>query len=724
MKILLQSPGRLRGGPEVWTNRFITLLENRGYEIQDDINDEWEAALWITRSTGIEKVPNRTGVIGFRVANGYHPEWFNISGKKMQDKHHAVNASIALGLQKANIIIYQSNWAKKTLDEILIAPENEYVIIPNGVDLIKFKPGLNNQDDVPVLGTVGFFRYRYRLATFFEMSRRLKIPHKLLVIGPLDKECQEVMSLANKESSLRSKLDYHPFIPPHLLPDYYRRMSVLVHPVMGDVCPNVVVEALACGVPVVAPEFGGTAELINQGGITFNSKRWVYDDSFTNQIVDSVIKVLEKQEIYSKQARLQAVNHLDDQNMVDRYLEVLNLQFKFVRKEPNKVYGEKAFRDFSRKLVLPTRYFLASSMRKGLALTKRYKLRTGHGTPKIAFTLFDFQVGGIENWLYRLAKHLQDQFDFYFLSTKVKTFSPKFSGVGTCRFIPNPTQMISYLIKEQIDLVQVHNERWPIDAALAAGVPRIIERLGGKRSWRRVPKYGLDMVIASSFMAANNIKDLISEDRIQVIYNGVNLDEIDAEIPSRLFSQDTFIVGRTTRFGLGQNLGLLVQAINALRSTRPNLRLALVGGDSPLPGATRIEKELLGIVEKMDLNEIVKFSGPIENPIPTIKGFDIATCVSNDEGIPNSLIEAMACRKPVISTDVGAVRELIEEGINGLIIPPNDLDALVFTIQRLMEDSSLFDKLAESGRQTIEEKFNIANSADHYAQLYFDLLGK
>jgi glycosyltransferase involved in cell wall biosynthesis len=642
----------------------------------------------------------------------------------MLARHHQVNASIGIGLQNADRVIYQSYWGKEQLDEILFPVEEHYAIIPNGVNLKVFSPGELPTDDIPVLGTVGVLRYRYRLETLFQMSLRLDFPHKLLIIGSLDRECQDVLNQFISSEINRGKIEYHPFVQADQLPDFYRRMSILIHPVMGDVCPNVVVEALACGIPVVAPEFGGTAEIIAGGGVVFKAKPWSYDETFIDSLTLTAQTALQKRAELSKLAREQAENQLDDQIMTDRYLQALELPlFTSQAASGRQTHAARSIKDVARKILLPARYVLAAGIRQGQRVRHRYSRLTPNERPRIAFTLFDFQIGGIESWLYRLAIQLGDQFDFYFIATKVEKILPKFQRAGKCQYINQPAQMVAFLQKEKIDILQVHNERWPIDAGLAAGVPRIIERLGGQRSWRRVPKYGVDLVIASSKMAAEAIKGMIPIDRIKVIYNGIDLAQIESAQSVRIFPPDSFIVGRTSRFGQGQNLGLLIQAIAQLRRSYPNIRLVLVGGDSPLPGAVPVEEELKELSRKLEVDELISFQGFVEEAIPTIKGFDLATCVSNDEGIPNSLLEAMACEKPVISTDVGAVSEFLVNGVNGLLIPPRDLDALCDAIEKLMNDPFLSYQLARAGRKTIEQNFNLVNSANQYALVYLELLG-
>ncbi len=296
---------------------------------------------------------------------------------------------------------------------------------------------------------------------------------------------------------------------------------------MGDACPNVVCEALACGLPVVAPEFGGTSELIGLAGVSFLSPPWIYDDKFVEQLHHAVEILIERIDEFSEAARRQAIDELDLEVMADRYLNALGLPKRIEKLFLAPVVPKDTLRARRYSSNPPARFYISLAMRKSQQARRKLIKPKANKVPKIAFTLFDFQVGGIENWLYRLALELGEDFKFYFLSTRQPEFLPKFFHVGQCKYLPNPLTMARFLQKEHIDLVQVHNERWPVDAALSAGVPGVIERLGGQRSWRRVSKSGLDFVIASSQMAANAISDLIPSEKIRVIYNGINLTDIE-----------------------------------------------------------------------------------------------------------------------------------------------------------------------------------------------------
>lgn len=95
---------------------------------------------------------------------------------------------------------------------------------------------------------------------------------------------------------------------------------------------------------------------------------------------------------------------------------------------------------------------------------------------------------------------------------------------------------------------------------------------------------------------------------------------------------------------------------------------------------------------------------------------------SRQEGLPVAILEAMAAGVPVIATPVGAVRDAIEDGDTGLLVPPGDSDALARAIVRLLDDPALSASLAARARARFEARFTIDRTADQVAALYREVL--
>lgn len=344
---------------------------------------------------------------------------------------------------------------------------------------------------------------------------------------------------------------------------------------------------------------------------------------------------------------------------------------------------------------------------------------------RVAYILQDFHIGGMESLIYRIARRLTDHYDVYFIASHVPDILPLFSEIGTAVYIGQDwLKLARYLQQERIDLVQYGNVRAYADAALAAGVPVIIERTDGlRRGVALQSKAGLSAVIASTRGTVDPIARLIPRERIHLIYNGIDLQDLDCQPVDRLGCGDeAILIGRVSRFGPGKNLEMLIEAVRQLAPRYPQVRLALVGDNSRIPGTPDVMSELRARAK--GLEEQVIFTGHVENPIPLVKGFDIGTCVSRqgNEGIPNSLIESMAARRPVVATRVDDIPELVEDQVNGILIDDGDLTQLVAALERLIQDADLRRRMGEVGRRRVETDFNLDQQAEAYQQLYDHLL--
>ncbi|HSH26195.1 MAG TPA: glycosyltransferase, partial [Wenzhouxiangella sp.] len=129
-------------------------------------------------------------------------------------------------------------------------------------------------------------------------------------------------------------------------------------------------------------------------------------------------------------------------------------------------------------------------------------------------------------------------------------------------------------------------------------------------------------------------------------------------------------IGTAARLSPEKNLGLLIRAVGECRERNLMLHLQIVG-----EGPQRSELEVL--VEQLQLGEQVQFAGCIGNLESWYPGLDAFVLPSLREGMPISILEALACGCPVIASNVGAIHELLD-GIAGCkVVPPNDLQSLV-----------------------------------------------
>ena len=103
-------------------------------------------------------------------------------------------------------------------------------------------------------------------------------------------------------------------------------MHCLFHPFSGEGCGIVVTEALASGVPVVAPEFGAPSEfIVPGGGIAVHARPYQYDNEFCEMMAEAVTKIHNNYDSFAMGARLQAERHLSISSCIDEYLDLIEL---------------------------------------------------------------------------------------------------------------------------------------------------------------------------------------------------------------------------------------------------------------------------------------------------------------------------------------------------------------------------------------------------------------
>ena len=101
-----------------------------------------------------------------------------------------------------------------------------------------------------------------------------------------------------------------------------------------------------------------------------------------------------------------------------------------------------------------------------------------------------------------------------------------------------------------------------------------------------------------------------------------------------------------------------------------------------------------------------------------LAAMDVFVLPSIREGLPISLIEAMAARRPVVASSIGSVTGLVQDGDNGFVAQPRDTVAFTHAIKRLLDAPDLRLRLAEAGRRTVEDSYSLASVIRAYEDLY------
>ena len=168
------------------------------------------------------------------------------------------------------------------------------------------------------------------------------------------------------------------------------------------------------------------------------------------------------------------------------------------------------------------------------------------------------------------------------------------------------------------------------------------------------------------------------------------------------------------RLNYWKNFSLALRAIQKVLSEIPNARLVIVG-DGELAGDLCREAEELGVAQK------VTFAGEQSKPEDFLARADVYLLTSHVEGLPLSVLEAMAAGLPVISTNVGGMPDLVKE--NGVLVADDDLQALVHEMIRFARDSGLRQRCGEISRQMVKA-YDAESCARAYTEIYQELCGK
>jgi glycosyltransferase involved in cell wall biosynthesis len=217
----------------------------------------------------------------------------------------------------------------------------------------------------------------------------------------------------------------------------------------------------------------------------------------------------------------------------------------------------------------------------------------------------------------------------------------------------------------------------------------------------------------------------VARDRVRVIYNGLDLERFEpgpsggSDPTPRLLS-----VGRLVQ---QKGFDQLLEACALLRDRGVDFRCDIIGGAAE-PAETATAVCLRIQQRRLDLEGRLRFLGalPLSRVLAALDEADVFVlpCVVTPHGgrdvTPNALLEAMAMRRAVVSTPVGAIPELVDDGVNGILVPPGDAAALADAIDRLLADAPLRRRLGEAARRKIEERFDIRRNVARYAELFRD----
>ncbi len=266
-----------------------------------------------------------------------------------------------------------------------------------------------------------------------------------------------------------------------------------------------------------------------------------------------------------------------------------------------------------------------------------------------------------------------------------------------------------------------------------AGVPVILTTEHNTSNWRR--KYYLinlvyrwtarksQVILAISEAVRRCLIDIgkIDPRKIQVMHDAVDLERFrpcrpDLTLKAALgLESSSGVIGCLSRLEQRKGLQFLVGAVRMLKVRHPDVRLIFVGEG---PSRNSLEE----LVRTYQLQANVVFAGLQADIVRYLALFDVCVLPSLHEGLSIALIEALAMEKPVVATSVGGIPEVVSDGVEGLVVPPRDEEALARSIGRILEDRVLARRMGEAGRRKAELQFDLGRHVERLEQLYLSLL--
>jgi glycosyltransferase involved in cell wall biosynthesis len=298
----------------------------------------------------------------------------------------------------------------------------------------------------------------------------------------------------------------------------------------------------------------------------------------------------------------------------------------------------------------------------------------------------------------------------------------------TCRGRVDPRMVRTirdHILSQQIDLVHTHDTKADLYGYLAArwaGCPlfatchlwfsssvrhRIYSTLD-----RFVLRYFDGIIGVSSHIGGTLRNSGVPQDKVAVIANGIDFSPFlslkDAS-SCREFGSD-LTIGIVGRLASQKGHPFFFAAARGILDKFPRAKLVVVG-----EGPDR--RQLEGLAQKLGIAGRVYFAG-YRDDMPTVyAGLDLIVMPSLDEGLPMTLLEAMAARCAVVASAVGAVPEVIDHGQTGLLVEPGNANELEQAMLLLSNDAGLRNRIAQNARQSVS-RFSSERMARNYLDFY------
>ena len=276
---------------------------------------------------------------------------------------------------------------------------------------------------------------------------------------------------------------------------------------------------------------------------------------------------------------------------------------------------------------------------------------------------------------------------------------------------------------DRAGIIRIHNHFAMASSSVAmlaselSGIPYSFT-LHGPADFLDTGRWRLDEKIArASFVAcisqfcrsqAMLFSDPAHWPRLHIVHCGVDPDRY-AAASDRPAGRDVLFIGR---LAAAKGVPVLLEAFAQLRDAWPDARLTLIG-DGPARAALEARSRELG------LTQAVRFTGYLSQAevASELARCDLFALPSFAEGVPVVLMEAMASGRPVVTTRIAGIPELVQDGISGCVVAPGDVDAFAEAMIAVLADPETARSMGQAGHEKVSAEFNVRHEAERLGKL-------
>ncbi len=338
---------------------------------------------------------------------------------------------------------------------------------------------------------------------------------------------------------------------------------------------------------------------------------------------------------------------------------------------------------------------------------------------KICFMNLTKAWGGGEKWHLDHACAFREQgHDVFIIAHKKGEFLRRANAIGLCCYpltggnlsFLNPLKayrLFCFFRRNRPEVLVMNfskDIKMAAPMARLAGIPSIVYRRGSaipvRNSFlnRFLFKRCLTHILANSEATKKTIlqnnPDLFPANKIKVIYNGIATSDYTHKDRHTLP-----VIGNLGRLVHQKGQDLLIDMVHTLKERGVQLSV-LIGGDGVLM------KPYQEKVSELGLNENITFTGHVTDTIAFMNEIDIFVLPSRWEGFGYVLAEAMSAGKPIVAFDISSNPELVENGVNGFLVPWNDQEAFIHALLELINNPDLCDRMGKNGQRIARERFD------------------